>query len=336
VGSAGLWSNQPIGDGSLALAAASLEGLGAWTSIEHVNVRTDSVYEVYQRKDDRWEQLALREGLLLAYYAAFVERDGSLLALKGYSPDPSQEVLDPTDSDPKAAAYRDELERELGRVGQGFVHIGGAKAARLPEIPEGTTLTGSVATASDGSLLALASERTAAGEGEAKLLLSWRQGQTKAERVEVPDLVTAEEAELDVDGEHVLVFGTDGESESYLAIGHGGHGSEWQRVPVSLLGRLDGTARTLSGAARRPDGELWVSLASDAMRVPDPKPVWRKRANGSWEVVPLPAVERSGTATAFAPDQAPGLVHAAGAVWVVVGGTTNQETEWNTLEESKP
>jgi hypothetical protein len=347
-GSAGLWPDRPSdAETSLVLAATSLdEPLGAWTSTVHELMRSAYVYDVYQRKGEQWQPQRLRKGLLVAYYAAFVERDGGLLALRSWAADPAQQETESEEENPKAAAYQAKLTRALARAEQQWVRIAGAEPAVVPEIPAGATLVGSVTTTADGTLVALAEEMLASDTHT--VLLMWPPGQASAERAEVPELATARLPTLVSSGEWALVGGSnDGETDteqSYLALGRG---REWQRVPVSLP-RRSSSVTTISGAARMPDGEVWIALANRFEGGGDRQPVWRKPVEGPWQPVRLPAVggkafgpakdwvrdatyddrgwvetERSRSATV--PEQAPSLLFMGGAVWIVVQGQTAYE-----------
>lgn len=345
-GSAGLWPDRPRdAEASLVVAATSLvEPLGAWTSTVHEHMRSAYDYEVYQRKGEQWRRQPLRKGLLVAYYAAFVERDGALLALRSWAADPAQQETESEEENPKAAAYQAKLTRALAGAKQQWVHIAGAEPVVVPEIPAGVTLVdGTAAITTDGTLMALAEETLA--DGTQTVLLMWPPGQARAERVEVPELAKARLPTLVSSGEWALVGASiDGEQEteaSYLALGRG---REWQRVPVSLPGRAS-SVTTISGAARMPDGEVWIALANRFEGGGDRRPVWRKPVEGPWQPVPLPAVggkafgpakdwvrdatydDRGWVATrrspsATVPEQAPSLLFAGGAVWIVVQGQT--------------
>lgn len=348
-GSAGIWADKPSdAETTIVLAATSLdEPLGAWTSTVHEPMRSAYTYDVYQRDGKEWQPQRLRKGLLVAYYAAFVERDGALLALRSWAADPAQQETESEEENPKADAYQAKLTRALARAKQQWVRIAGAEPAVVPEIPAGVTLVDSaVTTTADGTLMALA-EETPAG-GTQTVLLVWPPGQASAERAAVPELAKARLPTLVSSGEWALVGasldGETGTEQSYVALGRG---REWQRVPVSLPGRSSGVA-TISGAARMPDGEVWIALANRFEGGGDRQPVWRKPVEGPWQPVRLPAVggkafgpakdwvrdgtyddrgwvetERSRAATV--PEQAPSLLFVGGAVWIVVEGQTAYE-----------
>lgn len=348
-GSRGLWPNEPtMAEQSLTLAAASLgDELGAWTSTVHEVMRSASFYEVYRRDAEQWVPVPLRKGLLVASYTALVERDGALLALQTWAADPLQEVgSESEEPDPKAAAYFTKVTRALARAKPQWVRIAGAPDVVLPEIPSGMVPSGTATTTPDGTLMALFEAPGAEGEGTRPTLLLWRAGQAKAEPVEVPGLAKTRMTALGRSGEWALVGGTfdgsDAAEESYLALGRG---SEWQRVPVTLPGRSSSATATISGAARLPDGELWIALGNRFEGGGDAEPVWRKPVDGAWQPVPLPTVggdafgpadawvrdtqdeDRGWVATTrspspLAPEQAIDLVSAGGAVWIVVQGQT--------------
>jgi hypothetical protein len=331
---------------TLAAFDGSADPLGAWASTMQEFMRSAAIYDVYQRTGDEWRRKDLRKGVLVAYYSAFVERDGALLALRNWAVDAKQDHYGEEDERPVASAFRGKVERALASAKPSWVRIAGAELAALPEIPAGMQLDGDVTTTDDGAILALAVARAKDGEDETKVVLRWPKGASEAERVEVPELAEADMLALGSSGEWAVVSGgldrEGGSRESYLAVGRG---SEWQRVPVSLPGRAADASVDIMGAARAPDGELWIALGN-RWQDGDRQPVWRKPAEGQWQPVPLPSL----TGAAFGPaksrvrdvgdegrgwveierpqaaveaERATSLVWAAGAVWIAVdvGGT---------------
>lgn len=343
-GSAGLWPGLPeIADDSqtLAISGGLQDALGGWATTVQEYSRSAAIYGVYQRIDGAWQAKDLRKGLLVSYYPAFVERDGALLALEGWAPDEDQWVWDGEEGS-GADRYQAKLTHALERTKQRWLRLAGAEAAKLPKIPAGMQLGREAMTTDDGTLWALAEEHPASVDEAAQpVLLMWPPGATKAERVPVPDLGEASNLVLRGSGEWVSIAGIIGDldtGESYLAIGRG---RAWQRVPVSLPSRRPDVAANISGAARTPDGTLWIALGSLWNDTRDDESVWRKPAAGEWELVTLPTV-RGG---AFGPandwaraprdedsgwveverEQGPAepgpvrdLVWAAGAVWIAV------------------
>lgn len=325
-GSKGLWRNRmPEDHMSRTLAAASLpEPLGAWTSSEHEIPRIASYYEVYRREGDQWRQRTQRKDLLVAYYTAFVQRDGALLALRRWTADVSQDpsLLDESEElDAKAAAREAKRSRALAKVEQEWVRIAGNEAVVCPEIPADTSVYGGVTT-TDGTLLAQADERRAGSESEERVLLVWKPGRATAERIELPKLGEIQGLQLGSSGEWILLAGStyhDG-IESYLAVGRG---STLEPVPVSLPGRSSDSEvpKYVSGAARWPDGELWISISDPymgqegSMGVGGGDIVWRKPVDGAWQPVPLPKLGDD----AQAPEHATALFWAADAVWIAIG-----------------
>jgi hypothetical protein len=323
---------------SLATVGGDDDPLGAWTTIVQEFMRTASIYEVYQRKDGAWRRKNLRKGVLVAYYAAYVERQGALLALQSWALDAKQDVYGEEDERPAASAFHTKVSRALARAQPSWVRIAGAELAAVPEIPAGLQLGGAVTTTDDGTILALASKPDADGDGG--VVLMWPPGASVAERVEVPGLGDASNVTLGSSGEWATLGGrtdsTAGE-ESYLAVGRG---REWERVTVSLPGRPAGATVDIAGAARAPDGELWIALGNPWQGGGDPQPVWRKPVEGPWQPVTLPTVggDAFGPGTSrvhdmsdgrgwveitrksdpVPPEQAVGLVWAAGAMWVTL------------------
>ncbi len=340
-GSAGLWPEPYLehADEAEPFAAVSLdEPLGGWTSLAQAAARSMSRHLVYRRRGAQWHEVPLRKGVLVAYYSALVERDGALLALRSWAPEADQALVHyDEEHTPAGKAHQAKVDHALARTKQAWVHIAGAETAAIPEIPAKTTLTGSVTTTANGTLMALAhaEERPSMGA------LVWRPGQTTAEWMELPAIDDTSLHALGSSGEWAFVGGLlDGaEPESYLALGRG---AEWERVPVALPGHPAGVSVTVSGAARRPDGELWIALGDPYSGSGDVQPVWRKPVDGPWQPVLLPPVggDAFGPATGWAydsiaeagwvmversqdptvPERSLALVSAGDAVWVAVQG----------------
>jgi hypothetical protein len=332
-GSKGLWTSRlpKDHDRSLTIAAVSLEPLGAWTSTEHEIPRFNSYYEVYERSGDTWRQQPLRDGPIVAYYTAFVERDGALLALRSWASDADEanelERIDEPDED--SEARRAKLDRALEQAKQVFVRIAGDEAVVAPEIPAGTRVRGDVTTTSDGTIVAFASERAGESESSKTIALAWRPGQAKPERIEVPDEEQLQASSLSSSGEWVLFGGTTHEDdapsmESYLVVGR--PGGEWPRVPVSLSGRSAPEMQTyVSGAARLSDGELWIAISDPyadgegSTGAGGGQVVWRKPVEGQWQPVPLPKLRDDASGQEHEPYHATALFSTSDAVWIVVG-----------------
>jgi len=339
-GSKGLWSS-PLPDDhdrSLTVAAVSLdEPLGAWTSSEHEVPRFASYYEVYQRNGDAWRQVPLRKRQVVAYYAAFVERDGALLALQSWASDASESnELDQAEPDEESETRQAALDRALERTKQSWVRIAGSEAVVAPEIPKGMTIHHDVTTTSDGTIVALASGRPDASGSSKTIALAWRPGQAKPDRIEVPDAEQTSAITLGSSGEWALVAGMTydekaGSMESYLAVGRGSDG--WKRVPVSLPGRSSPELPCyVSGAARLPDGELWIALSDPylggegSMGTGGGQIVWRKPIEGDWQPVPLPALRDDASGRMLEPYHATALFSTTDAVWIAVGAGSSYDS----------
>lgn len=349
----GAFTRDPRGSGELSpddvfseayttLAVANFgDPLGVWTSTEQDFMRSASVYGVFQRVGDHWQAQDLRKGLLVAYYAAFVERDGTLLALQQWAPDPAQAIDDYEGDDPKVDAQRAKLDRALTRAKPSWVALAGPKPASTPTIPAKLRPTGGVGTTADGTILALGMELVAEDRLETALLM-WPPGESTAERLDVPELRNVNDPTVVSSGEWSFVTGSlDGEggvTESYLAMGQG---REWQRIPVTLPGRSDKDSRHVSGALRTPEGELWIAMGSRWDGDEQGQSVWRKPLEGAWQPVAIPSLssEMFGPPKAWVRDpsseeggwteverhagpvaigRASGVVWADGAVWISV------------------
>jgi hypothetical protein len=337
-------------------AGVSLDApLGAWVTSEHYSLRAGPMYTVHQHEGERWKRIDLRKGLVTAYYAAFEERDGALLALRSWFPDPEEEANNTLGPDDLEAAYPAKLERAMAKTTQAWVTLAGPKSPSIPQIPKDMMLPGGATTTSDGTLWALAEAKSRAEVAAAATasvdeqaaaprprlgLLMWPPGQTNAEHVDVPGLADARDVALHGSGDWALVTGAT-DTERYLALGRG---TEWQRIPVSLPIDANEPVVHLSAAARLPDGELWIALPY-LVAGGDGPPVWRKPVDGSWQPVPLPEVrsdlfEPSGQwarhplSDQWIPSQrpqgalklveVPSLVWAANAIWLVAGASREQ------------
>jgi hypothetical protein len=347
---AGLLPGVPAGvakSRTLAFAEGLDATQGAWISTMQELERTAEVYAVHHRTGDQWQAVDLREGVLVAYYSAFVERDGALWALQRWAMDPARELDENTEEEePAARALRAKVARALDDAVHGWVPLAGAQVPP-PEIPAGTRLHTAVI-AGDGTLHAVGHPRLEDGKEGPPSLLAWLPGTTTAERVDIPDLDRTAEVALAISGEHTLIHGHiehEDHHEGYLAVGRG---REWQRVAVRLPGRAADASLTVLGAARAPDGALWIAVGNHWIDDGEGdagdgglRPLWRKPADGEWQPVPLPAVsddvfgpkktwvrdpydeavgwteiERDTVDTASA--SAGGLVWAAGAVWATL------------------
>lgn len=342
VGSAGLWSaTPPDSETTVTLAAVSLEEpLGAWVTVEHEGMRSASHYAVYHRDGQAWRQQKLGQGLIVGFHSAFVERDGALLALRGWAPEPNESNRHMDGEGPAAEAYEAKLDRALDRAEHEWVRIAGSETAVIPEIPANVGVGRGVKTLADGSLVALAQESMPDGSGGSRMLLTWRPGKAEPERTELPEAKDTNLLSLASSDGWSMIGGATDEGGTYLALG----GPEpWARVPVALPGRPSSASVAISGAARLPDGELWIALGDPFSGGGDRQPVWRKPVDGPWTPVVLPTVEsdafgpaegwaRDGTADergwvsiqrtkeAFVPEQSLGLLSAGGAIWIVVQG----------------
>jgi hypothetical protein len=332
-GSKGLWSSRlpKDHDRSVTLAAVSLDELGAWTTTEHEIPRFSSYYEVYERNGDTWRQQPLRDGPIVAYYTAFVERDGALLALRSWASDADEanalDRIDEPDADSEAREAK--LDRKLERAKQAWVRIAGDKAVVAPEIPAGTAVRGDVTTTSDGTILALASEQAGESESRKTIALAWRPGQAKPERIEVPDEELLQASTLGSSGEWVLMGGMtykegNANMEGYLVVGR--PGGQWSRIRVNLPGRSAPELQSyVSGAARLSDGELWISISDPykdgegSTGAGGGQVVWRKAVEGQWQPVPLPKLRDAASGQEHEPFHATALFSASDAVWIVVG-----------------
>lgn len=339
-GSKGLWSSAlpKDRDRSLTVAAVSLDGLGAWTTTEHEIPRFSSYYEVYERKGDAWEQPPLRDGPIVAYYTAFVERDGALLALRSWASDADEanELARIDEPDETSEARQAKLDRALEQAKQAWVRIAGDQAVVAPEIPAGTTVHGDVTTTSDGTIVALASERVDASASSKTIALAWRSGEARPERIELPDEAQLQASTLGSSGEWVLFGGTTYEEgspsmEGYLVVGR--LGGPWTRVPVSLPGRSAPELPSyVSGAARLSDGELWIALSDPYLGgegstgMGGGPLVWRKPVEGAWQPVPLPKLRDAASGREHEPYHATALLSTSDAVWVVVGAGAAYES----------
>lgn len=357
VGSKGL-RPMPPGSQDPALAAVSLdEPLGTWVTSGFDALRFGPKYVVHHREQAGWKRLPLGKGIILAYYAAYAERDGALLALQSWAVDPEEEAVYFQGPDELAERFPGKLARAEARAKQAWIRLAGAKVTALPEIPAGMRLDDGAITTADGTLWALATtpssvvvdtdevdseeleeeeatEQAGGGEPPTTVLLMWPPGQVEPERIDVPDLAGAKDVALHDNGDWVIVAGATA-TESYLALGRG---KEWQRVMVSLPADATIPSVHIQGAARLPDGELWIALGDRVDGSGSGQPVWRKPAEGAWQPVAVPEVRGE----AFVTDEwergwwgdwtraqrqegpvelgeASGLVWAAGSIWVVLG-----------------
>jgi hypothetical protein len=266
---------------------------GAWLAISSQEERSTPVNLVYHQQGPTWELVDLRRGLLRAYHSFYVQRGAALLAYQRWAVDHEQAVYDEWDETPKAARFHARVEAALAKIDPGFVPLAGSPA-ELPVVPDGVEPY-AAATDPDGTLYVLASPDH---YDSPKVLLVWPPGATEAERVAMPELTSVGDVELSVAGEWVLAFGHD-EGKAYLAMGKG---SEWQRVSVEEADRAS-KSHQLAGAARAPDGTLWIAFGNRWAETGEEHPVWRKPAD-AWQPVPLPAFDRAW----FPTDQPWGLV----------------------------
>lgn len=331
-GSAGLWPDDlPMDHEAISLAAVSLdEPLGAWSSAEHEVHRMTSVMEAYQRRGDRWRSIPLRKGVLEAYYGAFVERDGALLALRSWMGDP-RKILATYDeegegeNEEEMEARESKVDKALARAKQSWVRIAGAEGTVLPKIPANTVVLGTTTTTADGTLMAVA----VSTKSEGTFVLCWPPGEALAVHSDIPDSADASGFWLGSSGEWNLLSGGvySDAPQGYLAIARG---NEWQRVAVTLPGRDTSLPFHVSGAARLPDGELWIAIADHyvgregSAGMGGGEIVWRKPLEGTWQPVPLPKL---GEDPALEPEHATGLLWAAGAVWILVGAGSAYEDD---------
>jgi hypothetical protein len=256
---------------------------GAWLTLSTEEERSTAVNLVYHRQGTAWEPVDLRRGLLRAYHAFYVERGGALLAYQRWAVDHEQALYDDGDGSPKAMRFQERVTRALEDVEPGFVQLAGAPV-ELPAMPDDAEPFSAV-TAPDGTIYAVAGPNDYASP---KLLLLWPPGATKAQRVALPGLTSLGHAELSLAGEWVLAHGNESNA-AYLAIGKG---SEWQQVSVEEADR--GTkGYELNGAARAPDGTLWITFGNRWHEEGEEHPVWRKATDGAWQPVPLPAFDRA-------------------------------------------
>ncbi len=256
---------------------------GAWLTLSTEEERSTAVNLVYHLQGTAWEPVDLRRGLLRAYHAFYVERGGALLAYQRWAVDHEQALYDDGDGSPKAMRFQERVTRALEDVKPGFVQLAGAPV-ELPAVPDDAEPFSAV-TAPDGTIYAVAGPNDYASPN---LVLMWPPGATKAERVALPGLTGLGHAELSIAGEWVLAYGNES-SAAYLAIGKG---SEWQQVSVEEAER--GTkGYELNGAARAPDGTLWISFGNRWHEDGEEHPVWRKATDGAWQPVPLPAFDRA-------------------------------------------
>lgn len=356
VGSHGLVPRPEGGQGP-ALAAVDLaEPLGAWVTSGFGNLRFGARYVVHHREQASWTRLGLGKGLILAYYAAYVERDGALLALRSWAVDPEQEALYFLGPDELAEVFPRKLEKAEAKAEQAWIRLAGAEGAALPVIGKGMRVHDQAITTADGTLWALAStspsvvvdtqeigseamEEEEEADGEPRtpqptFLLMWPPGKVEPERIEVPELASATEVALHDGGDAAIIAGMR-EGESYLALGHG---TQWERVPVRLPADAPIPSVHVQGAAKTPEGELWIAFGHPVDGRDDGQPVWRKPAGGEWQPVAMPEVRGDAVAThaweyqaghGWTParrstepvvlGEASDLVWAAGAIWVVVG-----------------
>lgn len=269
---------------------------GAWmTSAQHFD-RTASVYKVYERVAQGWRALDLRKGLLVAYYSDYVERDGALLGLKAWASDPQQAHPEWDDSSPRAKKYRKRVERAFARAKPAWIRLAGAEVD-TPKLPEGVHPLRAVST-DDGALHALA--RIEHEDDSRLVMLVWPQGSTEATQVKLPGALDPSfELAMATSGSWALLWGLErddeGKQQSYLAVGRG---TTWERVAIELPDRSDDAPKNLVGAARTPEGELWIARG-DPWRLEDNEPsIWRKPVEGPWEAVPYPETDAVPTSRA--------------------------------------
>ncbi len=308
--------------------------LGAWVTVAQEDERAGSRYAVYRYQGDRWQGVDLGKGVLVGYYAHLVEREGALVGFLRWAADPDQDLLRGKEESDEASAFDKKVAKAMRRAKSGWVHVAGPERA-LPELPKGLEVR-AVATAGDGTLHALADVPDEYGMEGAPRLLAWRPGSSKAETVAVPELERAQQLGLWASAGGLAIGGRipAGEEayESYLAVSQG---DAWQRVPTSLPDRRE-DAVTVLGAARTPEGALWVAVGDRWNTAAEPKPVWHQPAGGEWQPVPLPVVDASmvrrgndgagkgetGTTVVPAPAMPKAwvteLVWAGGAIWAVL------------------
>lgn len=276
------------------------ETLPTWQTWAWDFPRMGSSYTVHHREGDRWSSLDLRQGRLVAYYADYVEREGALLALQAWAPEP--EALHYVD-DPGAepAELDDEPLPDPIAPPLAWIQLEGPPVA-LPAPPPILPSTPIVATG-DGTLYAAIETRSGNNQ-----LLRWPAGSTAYERVKVPDLRAAEALVLSFGGEEVVLGGyhrRGDRAKPYLVVGRG---DEWTRVATPSWKPVDPdfVGERVLAAVRAPNGELWVALGLQYGEASMP-PFWRRSPEGTWQsfpIPPFPVVETSGPAQnwVYAPD----------------------------------
>ena len=300
----------------------------AWITSTQPFDHSASVHTVYERVAQGWRALDLRKGRRVAYYSAYVEREGTLFGLKVWTRDPQQDGVEGDDR------------KGVERAKPAWVHLAGPQVDS-PKIPTGIHPLRAVAT-DDGALHALA--RVEHEDDRRLVMLVWPKGSTEATQVDLPGaLRESSEPTLATSGTWALLWGLaqddEGEPQSYLAVGRG---TTWERVEVKLPDRSDDGPKTLVGAAKTSEGELWIAR-SDPFESEGHEPsIWRKPVEGSWEAVPYPKTDVVPTRRAkrwihrsflqpgglwahvephavdLPPAHPTGLLWAAGAVWIVL------------------
>jgi len=254
----------------------------AWLTTAEEFERSGSAYPVFEHTAQGWRRVPLKRGRLAAYYAAYVERDGAWLGLKVWSSDPA-EYWDETNPgyEKEQRAFR----RALAKAEPAWVRLSG-DARAVPRIPAGHRPFDAVTT-EDGTLYALASRPSASAPLG---ILVWPpQDSTAPASIPMPDAPDGVGyAALWASDSAVLVTGAEPDGgPPYLAVGRG---TTWERVSLDLPGRPEDATDQVSGAARTPAGELWITL--DDMMVDDAPPgIWRKPPGEAWRAVPLPVIE---------------------------------------------
>ncbi len=313
----------------------------AWITNVQEHERAASEYDSYVREQGRWKRIASEKGPLVEFYSAIVAREGGVLGLRAWAPNPLQDVFEGEDDGPEARAFHKKLLAAMDAAPQGFVWLGSANSAALPKLPSEPLEPFTATTTSDGTLYVLA-RPTRTGEAryefdperdDRPVLLVWPPGQVDPQTVTLPNYA-GRTATLVSSGDVALV-GSEGADKPYLAMGRG---TSWEQVPVEL-GENQPRDTTISSIARSPVGQLWVVFGTWNMAGSGPSDtLWTKPVDGEWTRVALappqgdevPATERwvwgheegwaklsrtkpSPTNEASASE----VVWARGAVWVV-------------------
>lgn len=317
--------------------------LGAWVTIQEDVERVGEMVTSFHRKNDRWVQVPAPTDMLVGSYDVLVERERTVLGFPGWRPHPSGELwvgepmmegeTHPTSkrwgASPKAYVAR--RNKALRKAERGWVQLAGAPLAPLETLPK-QVVHEAVSTA-DGTIYALTTvgePKIEAGDGwnptypGPRQLVVWRPGTTKLETVAVPDLERAS-VSLSAGNDWVLLHGriplSEEEHEIYLAVVT--KADAWERVPFSVPGRSPETSGVL-GAAKAPDGSLWVALGTGWLEEEyvDPQPLWRKPVDGEWQPVALPQGDDAPPADALVTHVPSAMAHelvgAAGAIWATL------------------